>query len=282
MMKKVNIAGKFDVANDLPFTLIAGPCAMENRDLAMKVAEELKKITEKLGINYIFKSSADKANRTSIHSKRGIGFEKAMPVFEEIRKTFDIPTTTDIHESYQAEIVKNSIDIIQIPAFLCRQTDLLKAAAETGLPVNVKKGQMLSPWEMGNVVSKLEECGTDKIMLMERGTSFGYNRLVLDPITFPELKKFAYPVWFDSTHCVQLPGAQGTITGGMRPYIPNLAKAAIVQGIAGLFMEIHDCPQKAICDSTNQMPLDKAEEFLKQMQELDAMVKGQNPIVLEQ
>lgn len=273
-MKKIHIKN-LTVANDLPFTLIAGPCQMESRDHALMVAETLKTITDKLGIGFIYKTSFDKANRSSISSQRGVGLEAALPVFEEVGKTFDCPVLTDIHNETQCKQVAPYVDILQIPAFLCRQTDLLLAAAKTDCVVNVKKGQFLAPWDVKNIASKLEHGGTNKIMLTERGASFGYNTLVTD---MRSLKIMAddtgYPVIFDATHSVQQPGGLGGASGGQREFVPILARGAVAVGVAGLFMETHPDPDNAPSDGPCMMPLNEMEATLTQLKRLDDVVKG--------
>lgn len=246
-------------------TLIAGPCAIENKELCFEVAEKMKEITDRLEIDYIFKSSFDKANRTSIHSYRGPGIEEGVNILAEIKNKYGLKVTTDIHEPSQAKLVKDVVDIIQIPAFLCRQTDLLVAAAETGKTVNVKKAQFLAPWDMKNVVNKLEEAGCKDIMLCERGTTFGYNRLVVDMPGMIEMEKLGYPVVFDVTHSVQKPGGAGNTTNGNREYIQYLAKGAVAMGINNFFMEVHPDPDNALSDGPNQLPLDSVEILLKDM-----------------
>lgn len=248
------------------FTLIAGPCAMESEEICMQTAKEIKRITDKLGIPYVFKTSFDKANRTSISSYRGLGMEEGLRILKKVKDELGLKVTTDIHESYQAEQVAEVVDIIQIPAFLCRQTDLLVAAAKTGKTVNVKKAQFLAPWDMKNVVGKLEDSGCRDIMLCERGTSFGYNNFVVDMTSIIEMKRFGYPVVFDATHSVQKPGGKGTCSGGNREYVEYLAKAAIAVGADALFMEVHPNPDNAKCDGPNMVKLDELEEILIKLQ----------------
>lgn len=248
------------------FTLIAGPCAMESEEICMQTAKEIKRITDKLGIPYVFKTSFDKANRTSVSSYRGLGMEEGLRILKKVKDELGLKVTTDIHESYQAEQVAEVVDIIQIPAFLCRQTDLLVAAAKTGKTVNVKKAQFLAPWDMKNVVGKLEDSGCKDIMLCERGTSFGYNNFVVDMTSIIEMKRFGYPVVFDATHSVQKPGGKGTCSGGNREYVEYLAKAAIAVGADALFMEVHPNPDNAKCDGPNMVKLDELEEILIKLQ----------------
>ncbi|MED3915636.1 3-deoxy-8-phosphooctulonate synthase [Priestia aryabhattai] len=247
------------------FKLIAGPCVIENENLVMEVAKELKEITSDLGIEFYFKSSFDKANRTSIHSYRGPGLEEGLRILQKVKDTYDVKLVTDIHEPYQAEPVGEVVDILQIPAFLCRQTDLLVAAAKTGKIVNVKKAQFLAPWDMKNVVNKLQESGSENIMLCERGTTFGYNNLVVDFSGLLELKKFGYPVIFDATHSVQKPGGKGDSTGGNRAYVEYLAKAALAVGVDGVFMEVHPDPDNAKSDGPNMVKLSEVRTVLEKL-----------------
>lgn len=247
------------------FKLIAGPCVIESEEMVMSIAEKMKSITERLGIPYTFKASFDKANRTSINGKRGPGIEEGLKILEKVKTTFDLPVATDIHEPWQAEPVGKVCDIVQIPAFLCRQTDLLVAAAKTGKCINIKKAQFLAPWDMANCAQKVEQSGNSNIMLCERGTSFGYNNLVVDMTGLVEMKKFGYPVIFDATHSVQKPGGKGTSTGGNREYVEYLAKAAVAVGIDGLFMETHPNPDSAWSDGPNMVVLDKMEAMLEKL-----------------
>ena len=247
------------------FKLISGPCAIESEEMAMDIAEKMKVITDKLGIDYTFKGSFDKANRTSIHSKRGLGIDEGLRILQKVKDTYSIPVATDIHESWQAEPVGKVVDIVQIPAFLCRQTDLLIAAAKTGKCINIKKAQFLAPWDMKNCLQKVVESGNSNVMLCERGTSFGYNTLVVDMTGLVEMKKFGYPVIFDATHSVQKPGGKGDATGGNREYVEYLAKAAIAVGVDGLFMETHQNPDEAWSDGPNMVKLDDMEELLTKL-----------------
>lgn len=237
------------------FRLIAGPCVIENEEIVLKVAEDVQKITDELGIDYVFKASFDKANRTSIYSYRGPGMEEGLRILKKVKDTYGLKVVTDIHEPYQAVPVAEVADMLQIPAFLCRQTDLLVSAAKTGKEINVKKAQFLAPWDMKNVVKKLEESGNRNINLTERGTTFGYNNLVVDMTAIIEMKKFGYPVIFDATHSVQKPGGKGDTTGGNREYVEYLAKAAIAVGADGVFMEVHPDPDNAKSDGPNMVPL---------------------------
>ena len=250
------------------FKLIAGPCVIESEENVMLVAKKIKEITDKLDIPFVFKSSFDKANRTSINSFRGPGLEEGLRILNKVKTELNLNVTTDIHEPYQAEEVAKVVDIIQIPAFLCRQTDLLVAAAKTGKTVNVKKAQFLAHWDMKNVVGKIEESGNTDIMLCERGTSFGYNNLVVDMTGLVEMKKFGYPVVFDATHSVQKPGGKGNCTGGNREYVEYLAKAAIAVGADAIFMEVHPDPDNALSDGPNMVKLDELEEILVKLKKV--------------
>ena len=272
MSKQISL-NKFNVSNNLPFFLISGPCQLENRDHAMFMAEEIKKITDKLQINLVYKTSFDKANRTSLKSERGIGLDKSIKVFEEIKRNFNLPILTDVHSPEQCNQVKNVVDIIQIPAFLCRQTDLLVSAAKTNLIVNIKKGQFLAPWDMKNVIKKISDSNNDNILVTERGVSFGYNTLVSDMRSISILKKEQYPVIFDATHSVQQPGGKGVSSGGEREFIYDLSKAAIAVGVAGLFLEVHDDPDNAPSDGPNMLRLSDLENFLNNIKKIDDLVK---------
>ena len=273
-MKTVKV-GNYEIANNKSFTLIAGPCAMESRDHAIMMSEEIKKVTDKLGINLIYKSSFDKANRTSMGSARGMGLEAAMPVFAEVKEKLGVPVITDVHTAEQCAQVADTIDVLQIPAFLCRQTDLLVAAAKTGKAINVKKGQFLAPWDMKNVAAKIAESGNDNIMLCERGASFGYNTLVSDMRSLPIMAQTGYPVVYDATHSVQQPGGQGGTSGGDRTMVPYLARAALATGCVGaVFMEVHNDPDSAPSDGPNMVILDQLESILKPMMDIDAIAKA--------
>lgn len=273
-MKTVKIQDYFEFSNNSPFNLIAGPCQIESLDHALMIAGKIKEVCDKLEINFVYKSSFDKANRTSASSQRGIGLDDGIDILAEISRQFNCPTITDIHESYQAKIVAKKVDILQIPAFLCRQTDLLKAAAETGKPVMVKKGQFLSPSDMKNVADKLVSFGCDKIMLCDRGTSFGYNTLVTDFRGLPKMKETGWPVIFDATHSVQQPGGLGGTSGGERQYVETLARAAAITGVAGIFIETHDNPDAAPSDGPNMLPIDTLEDVLYKLKEIDTLAKG--------
>lgn len=246
-------------------TLIAGPCVMESEPLCLQVASEVKTICERLGIPYIFKASFDKANRTSLHSFRGPGIEEGLRVLAEVKQQVGVPVTTDIHEPWQAERAAEVVDLLQIPAFLCRQTDLLVAAARTGKPVNVKKGQFMAPWDMRHVVEKLRESGAAGVMLTERGVSFGYNTLVVDFTSLPQMRALGVPVVFDATHSVQLPGGAGSRSGGRREFIPHLVRAAVAVGVDALFMEVHPDPDRGLSDPATMFPLGELEGVLKQV-----------------
>jgi 2-dehydro-3-deoxyphosphooctonate aldolase (KDO 8-P synthase) len=268
-------AGAVRFGNDQRLSVMAGPCALESRQHALEMAAALKEIGQKLNIGIVYKSSFDKANRTSLQGRRGLGLMEALPVFAEVREKFGLPVVTDIHENEQCAIAAQAVDLLQIPAFLCRQTDLLIAAAQTGKPVNVKKGQFLAPWDMKNVVSKITETGNHHVMVTERGASFGYNTLVTDFRGLPLMaKETGAPVIFDATNSVQQPGGQGASSGGQREYVPVLARAAVAVGVAGLFIESHDNPAAAFSDGPNMVPLNEMEALLKRLMAFDAVAKG--------
>jgi 2-dehydro-3-deoxyphosphooctonate aldolase (KDO 8-P synthase) len=264
-MIQTQITDSITVGDGQPLLLIGGPCVVETEDFTIRMAEQIQSICGRLGISYVFKSSFDKANRTSINSFRGASMDSGLAILRRVKETVGVPVLTDVHESYQAEPVAEVADVLQIPAFLCRQTDLLLAAAKTGRAVNVKKGQFLAPWEMLHIVKKLEAGGTNRILLTERGTSFGYNTLVVDFRSLPQLRALGYPVVFDATHSVQMPGGQGDKSGGQREFIPFLARAAVAVGVDAIFMEIHEDPDHAPSDGPNMIPLDKLEGLLKQV-----------------
>ena len=274
MVNKLIKCGKLSISNTGPFILIAGPCQLENEKDALDVATELKKITEKLSVGLIYKTSFDKANRTSLKGKRGSGLEKSIPVFDKIRKDVGIPVLTDVHTVEQCSIVSQHVDVLQIPAFLCRQTDLLIAAAKTGKVINVKKGQFLAPWDMVNVTKKIEDSGNKNILVTERGASFGYNTLVSDMRSLPIMAKNGYPVVFDATHSVQQPGGMGDKTGGQREFVEHLARAAIAVGVAAVFIETHPDPDNAPSDGPNMVPLSKMSSLLKQLVKIDKLIKN--------
>jgi 2-dehydro-3-deoxyphosphooctonate aldolase (KDO 8-P synthase) len=267
------------IGNDLPIVLISGPCQLENRKHALEMAASLIDITKKLDIPFIFKTSFDKANRSSIKSKRGMGLEKALPVFQEIKDRLGCPILTDVHTEEQCEPVAKVVDILQIPAFLCRQTDLVVSVAKTGKIVNVKKGQFLSPLEITNVIKKIEETGNKNILLTERGVSFGYNTLIVDPRSIPIMSKTGYPTVIDATHAVQQPGGLGEATGGDRVFAPVIARSAVANGVGAVFIETHNAPDKAPSDGPNMIPLDEMYNLLKVLKQLDAVAK-KNPLKL--
>lgn len=264
------------ISNDLPFTLIAGPCQMESYDHTMMMAKALTEMTSKLGIPFIYKTSFDKANRTSVSAKRGMGLEESLDIFAKIHKEFGCPTITDVHLPEQCAPVAEVVDLLQIPAFLCRQTDLLEAAAKTGKPINIKKGQFLAPWDMVNVVKKMEHFGNKNIMLCERGVTFGYNNLVNDMRAFPIMAQTGYPVVFDATHSVQMPGGAGGSTSGKREFAPMLARAALSFGIGAVFIETHQDPDNAPSDGPNMIYLDQLEQVLRELKLFDELAKA-NP-----
>jgi len=265
----------FNTDNHTPIFLIAGPCAIESEQLALDTAGQLKEITGQLGIPFIYKSSFDKANRSSKSSFRGPGIEEGLRILAEVKRQIDVPVLTDVHEDTPMQEVADVVDVLQTPAFLCRQTNYILKVAETMKPVNIKKGQFLSPWEMQNVVDKARSTGNEKIMVCERGYMFGYNNLVSDMRALAIMRKTLAPVVFDATHSVQLPGAQGTASGGQREFIPLLARAAIASGVAGIFMETHPDPANALSDGPNAWPLDRMHELLLNLKALDAVVKSQ-------
>jgi len=267
--------GNFEIANNNSFTLIAGPCQLESEQHALDISKELKKITTDLKINLIYKTSFDKANRTSLKGKRGMGLEKSLSIFDKIKSEVGIPVLTDVHTAEQCSLLASHVDVLQIPAFLCRQTDLLIAAAKTGKIINVKKGQFLAPWDMANVIKKIEESGNKNIMITERGASFGYNTLVSDMRALPIMAKFGYPIVFDATHSVQQPGGMGEKSGGQREFVPYLARAAIAVGVGAVFMETHEDPDNAPSDGPNMVPLSEIKNLLKQLVSIDTLVKKQ-------
>ncbi|OZG72464.1 3-deoxy-8-phosphooctulonate synthase [Hahella sp. CCB-MM4] len=274
MAQKTVKVGDIEIANDRPMVLFGGMNVLESRDLAMEVAEAYVKVTEKLGIPYVFKASFDKANRSSVHSYRGPGMEEGLKIFEEIKSTFNIPVITDVHEPYQAAPVAEVADIIQLPAFLSRQTDLVVAMAKTGRVINIKKAQFLAPQEMKHILTKCEEAGNDQLILCERGSSFGYNNLVVDMLGFGIMKAMEYPVFFDVTHSLQMPGGLANAAGGRREQVATLARSGISVGLAGLFLEAHPDPDKAKCDGPCALRLSQLEPFLSQLKALDDLVKG--------
>lgn len=276
MEQKIIKVGKVSLGNKLPLAVVAGPCQIESREHAIFIAGKMVEITKKLGIPYVFKASFDKANRTSINSARGVGLEEGMRTFEQIRKLYpDLPIVTDIHEREQCPIVAEYVDMLQIPAFLCRQTDLVVAAAKTGKVVNIKKGQFLAPWDVKNIVKKVEDSGNNNICITERGTSFGYNTLVTDMRAFPQMAKdCGYPLIFDATHSVQQPGGLGGTTGGQREFAPVLARAAVAVGVAAVFIETHENPDKALSDGPNSIALADMERVLSELMAFDKVNKS--------
>lgn len=270
--KPMKLCG-FHVGLDQPFFLIAGPCVIESEQFAIDTAGALKELTQALQIPFIYKSSFDKANRTSVHSYRGPGVEEGLRILASVKKTLGVPVLTDVHEDTPLELVAQVVDVLQTPAFLCRQTNYIQRVAKLGLPVNIKKGQFLSPWEMKSVVQKAREAGNQQIMVCERGVSFGYNNLVSDMRSLVIMRESNCPVVFDATHSVQLPGGSGTVSSGQRQFVPVLARAAIAAGIAGIFMETHPNPDKAPSDGPNMWPLAKMPALLSMLKELDKVVK---------
>ena len=273
MKQKIINIGKIKLGNNLPFTLIAGPCQLESESHAFMMLDKINKISKKLKINFIYKTSFDKANRTSVKGKRGIGLKKSLIIFKKLKKKFNIPILTDVHTAEQCSTVSEYVDILQIPAFLCRQTDLLLAAAKTGKIINIKKGQFLAPWDMKNVVEKIEAGGNKNILITERGVSFGYNTLVSDFRAIPTLKRLGYPVIFDSTHSIQQPGGKGSSSGGQREFIEPLSKAAIAIGVAAVFIETHNNPDKAPSDGPNMININNLEKLLIKLKQIDLLIK---------
>ncbi|WP_133407911.1 3-deoxy-8-phosphooctulonate synthase [Parashewanella tropica] len=274
MDQKTIQIGDISVANDKPFVLFGGMNVLESRDLAMKIAEHYVEVTSKLGIPYVFKASFDKANRSSVHSFRGPGMEEGLKIFEEIKSTFNVPLITDVHEPHQCQPVADVVDVIQLPAFLARQTDLVVAMAKTGAIINVKKPQFLAPHEMRHIIKKFNEAGNDHIMLCERGSSFGYNNLVVDMLGMDEMKQSGYPVIFDATHALQRPGGRADSAGGRRAQATELARSGMALGLGGLFIEAHPDPDNAKCDGPCALPLHQLEGYLSQMKALDDLVKS--------
>ena len=273
-MKNLTIkCGSIEISNSNNFCLIAGPCQLETEQHAMDMSGKIKEITSKLGVNFIYKTSFDKANRTSLKGKRGIGLEQSLAIFDKIKKELKVPVLTDVHNIEQCSIVADHVDILQIPAFLCRQTDLLIAASKTKKIINVKKGQFLAPWDMVNVTKKISDSGNKNILVTERGASFGYNTLVSDMRSLPIMAKNGYPVIFDATHSVQQPGGQGDKSGGQREFVEYLSRAAVAVGVAGIFMEVHQDPDNAPSDGPNMIPLSNLENLLKQLIEIDKIIK---------
>jgi 2-dehydro-3-deoxyphosphooctonate aldolase (KDO 8-P synthase) len=272
LTKEIDIRG-VKIGGNKPFVLIAGPCVIESEGATLDAAARLKKITADLGIPFIFKSSYDKANRSSGKSYRGPGLEKGLHVLQRVAKELDVPVLSDVHRFEEIAPAAKVLDVIQIPAFLCRQTDFVTEVAKTGKVVNIKKGQFLAPWDMKNAAEKAVAAGNDKIIITERGVSFGYNNLVADMRSLPVMRAFGYPVMFDATHSVQLPGASGIASSGDRQFVPHLTRAAVAVGVDALFMEVHECPDEALCDGPNMLSLDDLPGLLKQAQEIDRIVK---------
>ena len=273
MINKIVNCNGIKIANNNKISLISGPCQLESEQHAIDMAGKIKEIASKFGIGLIYKTSFDKANRTSLKGKRGMGLEKSLPIFDKIRKEVGVPVLTDIHTAEQCSIVEEHVDVLQIPAFLCRQTDLLIAAAKTGKIINVKKGQFLAPWDMANVIKKIEDSGNKNILITERGASFGYNTLVSDMRALPIMSKFGFPIVFDATHSVQQPGGMGEKSGGQREFVPYLARAAIAVGVGAIFMETHEDPDNAPSDGPNMVPLNEIKNLLKKLTEIDKLVK---------
>lgn len=278
MSQKIIQVGNIQIGNELPFVLFGGMNVLESRELALTVCEEYVRVTEKLGIPYVFKASFDKANRSSMHSFRGPGLDEGLKIFEEIKQTFGVPVITDVHEPHQAAPVAEVCDIIQLPAFLSRQTDLVVAMAKTKAVINIKKAQFLAPQEMKHILHKCEEAGNEQLILCERGSAFGYNNLVVDMLGFGVMKQFGYPVFFDVTHALQMPGGRADSAGGRRAQVAELARAGMSQGLAGLFLEAHPDPNQAKCDGPCALRLNCLEPFLAQLKALDELVKGFTPL----
>jgi len=272
MMKEISI-GSVTIGGNRPLVLIAGPCVIENEDATLRAAERLISITAAVGVPLVFKASYDKANRTSVTSFRGPGIKEGLRILARVKSSFGLPLLSDIHGIDQIDAAAEVLDVLQIPAFLCRQTDLVVAAAKSGKVLNIKKGQFLAPWDMANVVGKAVDSGNDRLILTERGVSFGYNNLVSDMRSLPIMRQLGYPVVFDATHSVQLPGGQGGSSGGQREFVEYLGRAAVATGIDGIFMEIHECPDMALCDGPNSVQLDDLAELLKKLKAIDAIVK---------
>jgi len=273
MVKEIKLNENVIFGNNSPFVLFAGPCAIESEERVLKLAEGIKKITDKLNIPLVFKSSYDKANRSSIDSYRGPGIEKGLKILQKVKNEFNLPVISDVHTEEQAKTATDVLDVMQIPAFLCRQTDLVTAVGKTNKIVNVKKGQFLAPWDIDQVVKKIESTGNKKILLTERGVTFGYNNLVVDMRSLPRMRKTGYPVVFDATHSVQLPGGAGDSSDGDRQYVPYLTRAAVGAGIDALFLEVHDQPEEALSDGANMVRLENLEKILKQAKAIDKLVK---------
>ena len=274
MENKIINCNGIKISNKNSLILIAGPCQLESEQHSMDMAGRIKEITDKYNIGFIYKTSFDKANRTSLKGKRGVGLDKSLPVFDKIKKDLKIPILTDVHNEEHCSIISNHVDILQIPAFLCRQTDLLIAAAKTNKIINVKKGQFLAPWDMANVTKKISDSGNHNILVTERGASFGYNTLVSDMRSLPIMSKLGYPVIFDATHSVQQPGGLGEKSGGQREFVEYLSRAAVAVGVAGVFIETHQDPDNAPSDGPNMIPIDKLDQLLSQLFDIDKLVKS--------
>ena len=274
MLNKIVKLKNFEISNNKKISLISGPCQLETEQHAMDMAGSIKEITSKFGIGFIYKTSFDKANRTSLKGKRGAGLDLSLPIFDKIRKEIKVPVLTDVHNVEQCSIVSEHVDVLQIPAFLCRQTDLLIAAAKTNKIINVKKGQFLAPWDMVNVTKKISESGNENILVTERGASFGYNTLVSDMRSIPIMAKNGYPIVFDGTHSVQQPGGLGEKSGGQREFVEYLSRAATAVGIAAIFLETHQAPDNAPSDGPNMVPLNKLENLISQIVEIDHLIKN--------
>lgn len=276
MTPKIIRVGGFEIGAGKPLALIAGPCVIEGRDSALRHASYLKEVAERVGIPFIYKSSYDKANRTSLGSYRGPGIEEGLKILAQVKKEIGVPILTDVHEKEQVALAKEDVDILQIPAFLCRQTDFVIAVAKSKKVVNIKKGQFLAPWDLRHVVEKIVSTGNEQIMVTERGVSFGYNNLVVDMRSLVVLREFGYPVVFDATHSLQLPGGLGKASGGERKFIPALARAGVAVGVDALFMEVHEDPDHALSDGPNSLPLKEVEGLLKMVKEIDGQLKGRS------
>ena len=274
MQNKIVKCNGIEIANNKKITLIAGPCQLESEQHAMDMSSKIKEITSKLDIGFIYKTSFDKANRTSLKGKRGAGLENSLPIFDKIKKELNVPILTDVHNETHCELVANHVDILQIPAFLCRQTDLLIAAAKTNKIINVKKGQFLAPWDMVNVTKKISDSGNDNILVTERGASFGYNTLVSDMRSIPIMVKNGYPVVFDATHSVQQPGGLGNKSGGEREFVSHLSRAAVAVGIAAVFIETHQDPDNAPSDGPNMIPINELDALLNKLVQIDKLIKN--------
>lgn len=281
MQQKTIKAGQIEISNESPMVLFGGMNVLESRDLAMRIAEHYVEVTQKLDIPYVFKASFDKANRSSLTSFRGPGLEEGLKILQEIKQTFNVPLITDVHEPHQAAPTAEVCDIIQLPAFLSRQTDLVEAMAKTDAVINIKKAQFLAPQEMKHILNKAEQAGNDKLILCERGSSFGYNNLVVDMLGFSVMKEFGYPIMFDATHALQMPGGRSDSADGRRALVAQLSRAGLAQGIAGLFLEAHPNPAEAKCDGPCALPLDKLKPYLQQMQAVDQLVKSFPPLITE-